>query len=70
MNNVWIYEILLNGMIAANSGEISFDSENAARIDALQTVDYLIEDEYAGFQKDDFHIMIFESNKENLSNGW
>lgn len=71
MKTVYVYEIFLDELIIANSGEIFFETENKATDDAISFIQNLIKDsEYDDCIEDDFDINVSEITEDDAKRGW
>lgn len=72
MKTVFVYEIYLDEMLVANSGEKYFETENKAFEDANFYIEHIIEHNffYLDCTADEFDINVSEIDIDDFRKGW
>lgn len=72
MKKIFIYEIFLDELLVATSGEAKFDTEQSATEDAIKFIDNLLktDSEYDDCVEDDFDINVSEITEDDFARGW
>lgn len=72
MDKIFVYEIFLDELTIANSGEMKFKTELEATNDAIVFIKDLIKNdsEYSDTIEDDFDINVSEITEDDFTRGW
>lgn len=72
MDKIYVYEIFLDELLVANSGDVRLKTEEDATHDAIKFIQDLIKNdtEFADTIEDDFDINVSEITEDDFVRGW